>query len=80
MYDFISQIAIFILGAGAIILIAEKNKWGFVLGLAAQPFWFITAIINHQLGVLLVSFIYTISWCFGIYKWFFKNKDKNETE
>ena len=75
MYDFISQIAIFILGTGSIILIAKKNKYGFVMGLAAQPFWFITAYLNHQNGVLLVSFIYTASWCLGIYEWFFKEKN-----
>jgi hypothetical protein len=26
-------------------------------------------------GVLLVNFVYTISWCFGIYEWFFRNKE-----
>jgi len=35
MYDLVSQVAIFVLGAGSIILVAKKNKWGFVLGLAA---------------------------------------------
>lgn len=38
MWDIISQVAIVFLGAGAIILVAKKNKWGFVLGLASQPF------------------------------------------
>jgi hypothetical protein len=56
MYDLISQIAIFILGAGSIILVAKKNKWGFVLGLASQPFWFITAIVNHQGGGIIGKF------------------------
>ncbi len=76
MWDAISQIAIVFLGAGSIILVAKKNKWGFVAGLAAQPFWYITAFINEQWGVFLVSFIYTISWCFGIYEWFFKDTKK----
>lgn len=53
MYDSISQVAIFILGAGSIILIAKKNKWGFVLGLLSQPFWFITAYINEQGGGII---------------------------
>ena len=51
MYNLVSQAAIFILGTGSIILVAKKNKWGFVLGLLAQPFWFITAIVNHQGGI-----------------------------
>lgn len=71
MWDTISQFAIFTLGAGSIILVAKKNKWGFVLGLFAQPFWFITAFTNQQWGVFLVSIVYAGSWSFGIYEWFF---------
>ena len=72
MYDFVSQIAITLFGALAIILVAKKNKWGFVVGLASQPFWFITSFINEQWGVFLISIIYTGTWFFGIYEWFFK--------
>lgn len=75
-FEFISQISIFILGAGAIILVAKKNKWGFVLGLLSQTFWFYTAYTNEQWGIFLVSFIYAASWCLGIYEWFWK-KDEN---
>lgn len=30
MWDTISQIAVFVLGTSAIVLVAKKNKWGFV--------------------------------------------------
>lgn len=76
MWDKVSQIAIVLLGAGAIILIAKKNKWGFVVGLISQPFWFVTAIANEQMGVFIVSIIYTVSWIFGIFEWFWKKPDK----
>lgn len=76
MYEIISQIAILIFGASAIVLVAKKNKWGFVVGLLSQPFWFITAYINDQWGVFLVSVVFTGSWCLGIYEWFFKDKTK----
>ena len=76
MWDTISQIAIPVLGGVAIILVAKKNKWGFVLGLLSQPFWFITSFLNEQWGVFFVSIIYAASWSLGIYEWFFK-KDKN---
>ncbi len=76
MFDNICQVAIFILGAGAIILVAKKNKWGFVVGLLSQPFWYITAYVNEQWGVFFVSFVYTATWIFGIYEWFFKDKNK----
>lgn len=76
MLDYISQGAVFIFGTTAIILVAKKNKWGFVAGLLSQPFWFITAYINGQWGVFFVSIIYTVSWIYGVYNWFFKNKDQ----
>ncbi len=45
MWDIIAQVGIVIFGAIAIILVAKKNKWGFVVGLLSQPFWFITSFI-----------------------------------
>lgn len=70
--ELITQITIPVLGGSAIILVAKKNKWGFVCGLASQPFWFLTAWINNQWGIFGVSIIYTVSWSFGIYNWFKK--------
>ena len=77
MWDTISQIAIFIFGVSSIVLIAKKNKWGFVLGSLAQPFWYITSFVNQQWGVFFVSFAYTASWILGIYEWFIKDKKKS---
>jgi len=74
MYEIISQTAILILGASAIILVAKKNKWGFIVGLLSQPFWFITSYMNKQWGIFLVSIIFTASWLFGIYEWIIKDK------
>lgn len=72
--DLVSQVAIFIFGVLSIVLVARKNKWGFVFGLLVQPFWFITAFLNEQWGVFWVSFVYTSSWSYGIYEWFFKKE------
>jgi len=78
MWDTISQIGIAIFGISAVILVAKKNKWGFVLGLLSQPFWLITSFINKQWGVFILSIIYVGSWAFGVYEWFFrKDKTKN---
>lgn len=74
----ISQIGIFCFGVTAIILVARKNKWGFVFGLLSQPFWYTTAILNEQWGVVLVSVVYTGSWAYGVYEWFFKNDNVNK--
>jgi len=74
MWEIISQIAIFIFGVASIILVARKNKWGFVLGLLTQPFWFVTSFLNEQWGIFFLSFVYTISWIYGVYKWFSDSK------
>lgn len=74
--DTIAQIGITIFGVSAIILVAKKNKWGFVLGLISQPFWFITSFINHQWGVFFLSIIYVFSWSLGIYEWFYKDEKR----
>jgi len=75
--DAIAQIGITIFGVAAIILVAKKNKWGFVLGLASQPFWLLTSYLNKQWGVLFFSIVYVGSWTYGIYEWFFKNKNSS---
>lgn len=74
MWDLISQIGIFVFGVIAIILVAKKNKWGFVIGLISQPFYFITSFINKQWGLFFTAIIYSFTWAFGIYEWFFKDK------
>jgi nicotinamide riboside transporter PnuC len=76
--DLVSQIGIFLLGVTAIILVARKNKWGFVFGLLAQPFFFITSYLNKQWGIFLVSLIYAGIWAYGIYEWFWKEAKKND--
>lgn len=72
--DLISQIGVAFFGIIAIILVARKNKWGFVFGLASQPFWLLTSYLNKQWGVFLLSIIYVFSWAYGLYEWFLKDK------
>jgi len=73
--DLISQIGVAFFGIIAIVLVARKNKWGFVFGLASQPFWLLTSYLNKQWGVFFLSIIYVFSWAYGLYEWFFKNKE-----
>lgn len=75
MLDAISQIGIFTLGVSSIILIGRKNRWGFVLALLSQPFWFYTAYAHQQWGVFGANIIYTASWLYGFYQWFFKKEN-----
>lgn len=80
MWDYVSQFGMVIFGLPAIFLVAKRNKWGFVLGLLSQPFFFITSYVNHQWGMFFLSFLYTINWCFGIYEWFYKPQQQSETK
>jgi nicotinamide riboside transporter PnuC len=70
--DALAQFGILVFGLSAMFLVARKNKWGFVLGLLTQPFWFTTAFLNEQWGVFLNSIVYTGIWVYGIYNWFWK--------
>jgi len=70
--DLIAQLGVGLLGIIAIILVSKKNRWGFVFGLASQPFWFATALVNHQWGTFFLSICYAISWIYGFYLWFLK--------
>ena len=76
MWDTISQVVIFFFGVTAVFLVARKNKWGFVFGLLSQPFWFITSYINEQWGIFFVSILYFFTWIYGVYEWFYKDKNK----
>lgn len=77
--DSFAQIGILLFGLSAMFLVARKNKWGFALGLASQPFWFTTAYLNEQWGVFINSCIYTCIWIYGIYNWFWKKQPVDNT-
>src|SRR5690554_3594670 len=71
----ISQIAIMILGSSAIWLVGRKEKWrrwGYIIGMASQPFWMWSAIDNDQWGILIMSFFYAYSWGQGIWNYWLK--------
>ncbi len=72
--DIIAQIGITVFGIGSVVFLARKNKWGTVLGLLSQPFWFATAIMNDQWGIMVLNVIYSATWIYGVYNWFFSDK------
>lgn len=72
--DVVAQVLIFILGLSAVILVScLKNKWGNVLGLIHQPFWYFTTLYNDQYGLFAMSLVYTVVWVVGIWQWFSKS-------
>ena len=72
MIGIAAQIAITVLGTGAVFLAAMKNKWAFPVGLAGQPAWYYIAWTSRQWGILAVSVVYTANWAFGIYNWWIR--------
>lgn len=64
----LAQVAIFILGSSAIYLVGTTGrfkKWGYLVGLVSQPFWFYTAWTTEAWGIFFMCFIYTYSWANG---------------
>jgi nicotinamide riboside transporter PnuC len=78
MLDFVSQALIFTLGITSIILVARKNKWGFIAAIVVQPFWIFSSYRSGQWGIFLVSFVYTGSWIYGAYRWFAEDRRAKE--
>lgn len=68
----ISQIGIPIFSLTGSYLISNKNKWGNVLCLMAQPFWLYTAAHHQQWGAFFTSVVFTLIWINGTRKWFRK--------
>lgn len=69
--EIISQAMIALLGVTAVWLSQSREpsdaRWASVFGLAGQPFWFYAAYTTQQWGILVLCFLYTISWGKGLY-------------
>ena len=74
MNEIIIQFFLSVLSITAILLVARKNRWGFVVGLLSQQFWIYTSFTHAQWGIFTISVVYVFVWCYGIYEWFYKNE------
>ena len=65
------QLSIFVLSAVAGVLVCFKRdrirRWGYIVGLASEPFWFWAAISADQWGVFWGSVVWTVIWIIGVY-------------
>ncbi len=83
MLDQISQYVIMIFGPLAVWIVGWKNKyrrWGYIFGLASQPFWFYTLIVNEQYPIMVAGAVYTFGWCVGIWNYWVKDGTITEGE
>lgn len=75
MLDFICQIWIVVFGLLAISLTTlnkkSLRKLGVMVGFISQPAFIITAYVNKQGGLLILSVIYIFVWTNGILVQFF---------
>ena len=62
------QVVIAITGAAAIWMVGRKNawrKWGYLVGLASQPFWLYATWSSQQYGMFALSCWYVYAWAQG---------------
>jgi len=79
IFDHISQVLILVIGGAAIWLVSrleEWKRWGYILGLISQPFWFYTTWKHSQWGLFILSVWYTYSWGLGVYNYWILPKKK----
>lgn len=70
MVDMVAQVAVLVFGVTAVVVVGLKGplrKWGYVIGLFSQPFWFYTFWHNEQYVMLAVAAFYTAAWLNGIW-------------
>jgi len=70
----LTQLGIAIFGISGVWLVNDPrpsvSRYGCLCGLAAQPFWYLTAWEHGQWGIAVVSVFYTWSWARGVwYRW-----------
>src|SRR5712671_2582619 len=66
-----TQLGILIFGCSAVWLIGRPEswrRWGYILALCSQPFWFYMSYKQGDWGVLILNFLYAYSWAQGV--WF----------
>ena len=78
MNKIIPQVAIMIFGCSAIWLVGRREKWrrwGYILGLCSQPFWFWTTLAHRQYGIFFLCLWYTYSWGQGVWNYWIRPED-----
>ena len=79
----LTQVGIGLFGCTAIWLVGRPEswrRWGYILGLCAQPFWVYTAITHQQWGVLFLTTLYAYAWVQGVWFNWVKPKATSQQE
>lgn len=79
MTSLVCQFAIMLCGASSVWLMSRREhwrRWGYIIGLVAQPFWFIETISKGQYLIALISCWYTYSWAMGVWNYWIKSQEQ----
>lgn len=64
-----AQVSIVVFSGMAIFLVAQRDKrirrWGYLSGMASQPFYLHETFAAGQWGMFALCFWYTLSWTLG---------------
>lgn len=79
--DLINQVFLLVFSILAIWCTQDRSprvqRWGPVLGLLSQPFWFYATWQAEQMGMLVVCTAYTAIWAKGVYQqWLQPREDR----
>lgn len=70
MIETLAQIAVVVGTGGTYALFAFREprirRWGYVAGLAAEPFWLYTSWMAGQWGVVIVTFVTAAALVIGL--------------
>ena len=76
--DTITQVGVLLLGVTSIWMCGLRDqrvaRWGFVVGLCSQPFWFYTTIAHEQYFIFVASLLYSASWVNWVRNHFFRGQ------
>lgn len=50
----------------------KYRKYGYLVGVISQQFWFITLYYNKQWPIFICAILYTYSWANGAWNFIFK--------
>jgi hypothetical protein len=64
--DIVSQWAIAILGPLSLVMVAHNNRWGFVVRLAIQLPFFVTAFVHAQYGSMVTALLFTFAALYAV--------------
>lgn len=78
-FDFISFMQVLLTISGMYCINTPKYaKYGCLIGVLAQPFWFITAFRSGEVGVLITTTVITGLWIKGVYEYWIAPKFKGK--